>query len=97
VLTEVGSLLNLCSPVSCNMLWSCLEVELPLVRVLVESETAGFRFNILEGRKLLQKVENIRASLENAAQDLVQWKFNLNSPKQVAIVSSAIKSLFYVT
>ncbi|KAF4522113.1 hypothetical protein B566_EDAN012739 [Ephemera danica] len=61
------------------------EVELPLVRVLVESEAAGFRFNVKEGRKMLQSIENVKTFLEQTAHDLVNWKFNLNSPKHVAI------------
>ena len=62
------------------------EIELPLIDVLVSMERAGVRLDEQHLAKLSKKLEKDLESLEKEIHKLAGEEFNINSPKQLAVI-----------
>ncbi|MBM3324788.1 MAG: DNA polymerase I, partial [Calditrichaeota bacterium] len=63
-----------------------LELELPLLPVLLEMEYAGIRLDVDHLREMSKELERDLGRLEQECYALAGLRFNLNSPKQLAQV-----------
>ena len=61
-------------------------IELPLLYVLYDMESAGFKINSKELLELSDKYTKELSELENSIQELAGEQFNVKSPKQLASI-----------
>lgn len=73
-------------------------IELPLLYVLYDMESAGFKINSKELLELSDKYTKELSELENSIQELAGEQFNVKSPKQLASIlfdKLALKAKFF--
>ncbi len=62
------------------------ELELPLIRVLFETERYGFKINIDGMNEFAEALDGLAEELKNKIYSLAGGEFNINSPKQLGEV-----------